>query len=312
MRILIVGAGAVGGYFGGRLHQAGRDVTFLVREKRAQLLRANGLQIKSPEGDLDIRAPKLLQSAELRPDFDLVILSCKAYDLENAVESVASAIGPQTSILPLLNGMQHLDVLSERFGAEKILGGLCLIATTLDEDGAIVHLNSAHTLTFGERDSVGPGRAARIFDALSGAGFDTVQSDDIMQSMWEKWIMLATLASTTSMMRSAVGDILHAPGGQQFLESVLEECSGVAAAYEHAPSEAFFHRTRAMLGDHASGMTASMFRDISNNGRIEADHVVGDLIRRGEAKGAKTTLLQLAYLHLKAYEARNQRLALAS
>lgn len=308
MKILIVGAGAVGGYFGARLQEAGRDVTFLVRDKRAALLREHGLRVKSPAGDLTLRELKLVSSSQLLPQYDLVILSCKAYDLDDAIESVAPAIGGDAVILPLLNGMQHLDVLEQRFGAQRVLGGQCVVATMLDGEGVIRHLNAFHGMTFGERAGGISERARHIHEALSGAGFEVTLSENILQSMWEKWTMLATLASSTSMMRASVGDILQGPGGPQFLEGMLAECAGIAELQGYKPGETFYNRTRGMLAEHGSALTASMFRDISANARIEADHIVGDLIRRGEAKGAKTTLLQLAYLHLKSYEAYRARL----
>ncbi|TWC69507.1 2-dehydropantoate 2-reductase [Herbaspirillum sp. SJZ099] len=309
MKILIVGAGAVGGYFGARLHAAGRDVDFLVRPQRAALLRERGLRVKSPMGDLTLRDARLLDTTELVPHYDLVVLSCKAYDLESAIESLAPAMGAQTAILPLLNGMQHLDILEQRFGAAAVLGGQCVVAGTLDADGAIVHLNNAAGLTFGERGGGITARAQAICDALSGAGFDVKLSENILQSMWEKWIMLATLASATSLMRASVGDILQGPGGQAFIEGMLAECAGIAGLQGYQPGESFYNRTRGMLTEHGSSLTASMFRDIGNGNRIEADHIVGDLIRRGDAKGAKTTLLQLAYLHLKTYEAHQARVS---
>ncbi|MCA1326519.1 2-dehydropantoate 2-reductase [Herbaspirillum sp. alder98] len=308
MKILIVGAGAVGGYFGARLHAAGRDVSFLVRPRRAALLREHGLRVRSPSGELDLTDVKLVDSAGLQAQYDLVILSSKAYDLDDAVASMAAAaVGPGTAILPLLNGMQHLDVLARRFGSEAVLGGQCVIASTLDADGVIRHLNSYAGLTFGELAGGSSERTRRLEQALTVEGFELRQSDDILQAMWEKWTMLATLASATSLMRASIGDILQGPGGLAFIEGVLAECAGVAELEGHRPGESFYHRTRGMLTEHGSTLTASMFRDIGNGNRIEADHIVGDLIRRGEAKGAKTTLLQLAYLHLKAYEAQRER-----
>jgi 2-dehydropantoate 2-reductase len=306
MRILVVGAGAVGGYFGGRMLAAGRDVTFLVREKRAQLLAQNGLQIKSPVGDLTLPNPPTVLKQDLQQAYDLVILSCKAYDLSDAIDSFAAAVGPDTTILPLLNGLQHLDVLAARFGAEKILGGQCVIASTVDADGAIRHLNTFHGLTFGERDGAASARVKTIEQQLAGAGFDVNVSTEILQSMWEKWIMLASLAGSTSLMRSNIGDIMQAAGGLEFVSGLLDEASSIATANGHAPGGPFFERTRKLLTETGSTLTASMFRDISNGARIEADHIIGDLLRRGREAAVKTDLLQVVYTHLKTYEARLQ------
>ena len=212
MRILVVGAGAIGGYFGGRLIEAGRDVTFLVRPRRASELASAGLAIKSAAGDLTVPSPPTVLAenlANLR--FDLIVLSCKAYDLDGAVAAFAPAVGPQTAILPLLNGMRHLDLLDARFGRERVLGGQCYIAATLDQNRAIVHLNNAHELSYGERDG---GRSARIEAISAGNGrlpFKARVSEQILQEMWEKWVFLATLAGSTCLMRAAIGDIVAAP-----------------------------------------------------------------------------------------------------
>src|ERR1700710_2039181 len=152
MRVLVVGAGAIGGYFGGRLLQAGRDVTFLVRPKRAGELASAGLVIKSPLGDVTLKNPPTVQADTLNEKFDVVLLSCKAFDLEDAIKSVASAVGPQTAIIPMLNGMKHLNVLDEKFGRERVLGGLCAIAVTLNEKREVVQLAPMQSLSFGERD----------------------------------------------------------------------------------------------------------------------------------------------------------------
>jgi|SRR5450830_99257 len=302
MRILVVGAGAVGGYFGGRLLAAGRDVHFLVRDQRAALLAASGLRIKSPVGDVTLSQPPTVLKQDLRADYDLIVLSCKAYDLDDAIDSFAAAVGAQTVILPLLNGMQHLDKLAQRFGGDKLLGGQCVIASTIDADGAIVHLNSFHGITFGERDGSTSARLTAIEAELNGAGFNVTASTDILQAMWEKWLMLASLAGSTTLMRSAIGPILAAPGGLEFITGLMQECSAIAAAQGHAPAGPFYERTRKMLTEPGSTLTASMFRDINNGARIEADHIIGDLLQRGRAAQLQTDLLQLVYTHLKSYE----------
>ncbi|HEY0353554.1 MAG TPA: ketopantoate reductase family protein, partial [Enterovirga sp.] len=208
MRVLVVGAGAIGGYFGGRLAEAGRDVTFLVRPGRAAQLAKTGLVVRSPHGDIHLPDPVLVQAQDLAAPYDLVILSCKAYDLDNAIESFAPAVGPQTAILPLLNGMSHLDTLERRFGAKRVLGGQCVIGVTLDEDGRILHLNENHGLTYGERDGAISERMEGIACVFERAKFQAHSSEVILLEMWEKWVFLASLASGTCLMRAAVGDIV--------------------------------------------------------------------------------------------------------
>lgn len=304
MRILVVGAGAIGGYFGGRLVEAGQDVTFLVRPKRAAELARDGLMIRSPTGDLTAPAPRTVLAENLTQPFDLVLLSCKAYDLDNAITSFAPAVGPATMVLPLLNGMRHLGVLDQRFGHERVLGGQCYIAATLDAQHAIVHLNTDHELTFGERDGGESDRIRAVTEAMNGVKFKPRVSVQIVQEMWEKWVFLATLAGATCLMRASIGDIMGAPGGRDFVLGMLEECCTIAQASGHTPRDALLARYRAALTAEGSSLTASMLRDVERNAAIEADQIIGDLIARG---GSGAPLLRLAYAHLKAYEARSAR-----
>jgi 2-dehydropantoate 2-reductase len=305
MRILVVGAGAIGGYFGGRLLQAGRDVTFLVRPRRAALLAKNGLSIRSRLGDFRSPSPPVVTEDSLAGPFDLIILSCKAYDLEGAMASFAKAVGPDTAIVPLLNGMRQLDLLADRFGVRHVLGGLCVISATLDADGAIVHLNDLHSLTFGELDGSRSPRIDRIASALIGAGFDARLSDAIRQEMWEKWVFIATLAGITCLMRASVGDIVAA-GASDLASALLDECAVIAAHQGFPLREAFLERTRATVTAPGSPLMASMLRDIEGGLPAEGDHVLGDLLRRAPATEAQS-LLRIAVLHVRAYEARRAR-----
>src|ERR1700723_924078 len=212
MRILVVGAGAIGGYFGGRMLAAGRDVTFLVRPRRAAELANAGLVIKSPLGDVTLKNPPTVQADKLTEKFDVVLLSCKAFDLEDAVQSFAPAVGPQTAIIPLLNGMLHLDVLDRKFGRGHVLGGLGAIAATLNEHREIVQLAPMQSLGFGERDGKMSDRVRAIADVMASGNFGAVASEHVVQEMWEKWVFLASLAASTCLMRAALGTILASPG----------------------------------------------------------------------------------------------------
>jgi 2-dehydropantoate 2-reductase len=301
MRVLVVGAGAIGGYFGGRMLQASRDITFLVRPKRASELAGAGLVIKSPNGDVTLKNPPAMQADKLSEKFDVVLLSCKAFDLEDAIKSFAPAVGPNTSIIPLLNGMRHLDVLDEKFGADRVLGGLCAIAATLNEAREVIQLAPMQSLAFGERGGGISDRVraiAEVFSSVTGA----TASERVMQDMWEKWVLLASLAASTSLMRTSVGNILAAPGGRDFLLGILDECSAISTAEGYAPSGPFFQRTHGLLTAEGSPMTASMFRDIKAGLPVEADHVIGDLIARADAAKIPVPKLRTAYTHLKAYE----------
>lgn len=304
MRILVIGAGAVGGYFGARLAEAGRDVTFLVRSGRAAKL-AEGLLVKSPAGDIRLDTPQLATSEQLRAPYDLILLSCKAYDLDDAITSFAAAVGPQTTVLPLLNGMAHIDALNARFGADRILGGQCVISSTMDDAGHILHLNDMHSISFGEQEGGRSERLAAVTAALSGAKFVAQPSETILLDMWEKWVFIATAAGMTCLMRSAIGDIVAA-GAAALPLALLDECAGIAADHGYPPRTAMLERCRTMLSAAQSPLTASMLRDIERGARIEADAIVGDLLRRGGDPDSHS-LLHIAYTHLKAYEARRER-----
>jgi 2-dehydropantoate 2-reductase len=309
MRILMVGAGALGGYFGGRLLEAKRDVTFLVRPRRAGELKKNGLIIKSPVGDATLPTPPHLLAEEIQTPFDVVIVASKAYGLADTMESFAPAVGPETAVLPLLNGMLHIDRLSERFGSGAVLGGLCMISAVLDPSGVVVHLNDKHGLVFGERDGSTSPRVEAITSAFAGANFHSRPSTKILQDMWEKWVFIAAGAGITCLMRAAIGDIVAA-GAAGLASKLLDECAAIAAKEGFPPSLASTERSRAMLTEPGSLLTASMLRDMERGAPTEADHIIGDLLRRGDRESSP--LLSSAYAHLKSYEMRQARQALAT
>jgi 2-dehydropantoate 2-reductase len=303
MRILVVGAGAVGGYFGGRLAAAGKDVTFLVRSKYLEKLRAEGVRIVSPHGDVEAHA-KFVAAEEIAQPFDLLILCVKAYSLEAAMADFTGAVGKGTVILPLLNGMRHIDVLAGRFGEERVIGGVCLIASEYAADGRIVHLSEIHRLVYGERDGDVSARIAVIHDAMQGAGFDVRASDNIMLEMWEKWVMLASLGATTCLLRGSVGEVEGVPGGVEVARAILAEANAIARACGFSPGEAFLGRTEKMLTTHGSSLTSSMYRDMMKGAAVEVEQILGDLVARGGEVGVNAPLLEAACVNLRVYEAR--------
>jgi 2-dehydropantoate 2-reductase len=306
MRILIVGAGAVGGYFGGRLAQAGRDVTFLVRPARAKQLRQGGLRIISPHGDAAL-TPKLVSATEIDTPYDLLFLSVKAYALEEAMNDFAAAVGPKTMILPVLNGMRHIDLLTKRFGDHAVIGGVCLVATEIDDVGRIVQLADMQQLLYGERTGETTPRLQLLDATLQGAGFDARLSTDIMQAMWEKWVQLACLGAITCLMRGTIGEVVAAPGGAELSLKVVDESAAVATACGHKPSEAILSRHAAAMTAPGSPLTSSMYRDLRKGAPVEVDHILGDFIERGSAHGAATPLLKAAFVNLRVYQGRLQK-----
>jgi len=301
MRILIVGAGAVGGYFGGRLAEAGCDVTFLVRPTRAKQLGQDGLRIISPHGDA-VLTPKLVSAEEIDTPFDLVFLSVKAYALEAAMNDFAAAVGPETMIFPVLNGMCHVDLLTKRFGEHAVIGGVCQVASEIDHEGCIVQLAGFQQLVYGERNGETTPRLQTLDATLQGAGFDARLSTDIMQAMWEKWIQLASLGAVTCLMRGTIGEIVAAPGGADLSLKVVDESAAIATACGHKPSEALLSRHARAMTAPGSQLTSSMYRDLRKGAPVEADHILGDFIERGTAHRVATPLLKAAFVNLRVYQ----------
>ncbi len=305
MRMLVVGAGALGGYFGARLAEAGRDVTFLVRPARARQLAERGLRVVSPHGDFSI-VPRTVVAGEIDGAYDLVLVATKSYGLAAAMEDFAPAVGPQTAILPTLNGMRHLDALAARFGAEHVLGGTVVVIATLGAEGEVRQLMPMQGLTFGEIAGGSSARVRAILEFMQDAKVGARASDDVMQDMWEKWVVLSTLAGATCLMRGTIGDILAA-GGRETILALLEESRATAASCGRAPRPAFLESATKSLVTDGSPAAASMLRDMEAGRPTEADHVLGDLITRADQHGVATPLLRLAYLHLRTYAARRAR-----
>ncbi|HEX4154397.1 MAG TPA: ketopantoate reductase family protein [Acidobacteriaceae bacterium] len=304
MRILVVGAGATGGFFGGRLAQAARDVTFLVRSARAEKLRRNGLEIVSPLGDATIR-PRLLTADELRAQpqvFDLIVLATKAYSLDQAIDDLAPAVGPETAILPLLNGMRQLDLLDARFGSDHVIGGTCRINSDVDPEGRVLQLSTLGELTFGERNGEHTERIEQIHAELSGALFTTVLSDDVLAAMWHKWYVLASLNSICILSQGGVGEVVAVPHGVAFANAAIDECIAITTASGYPPPLKLIEADRKRLTLPGSDLTSSMYRDMAKGAPVEADHVLGDLLARGEAHGVFASLLRATYVQLKVYE----------
>ncbi len=308
MRTLVLGAGGIGGYFGGRLAEAGADVTFLVRPGRAAQLARDGLVVKSPLGDIK-RPVRFITHDDLADDsrYDAVLLACKSYDLEAAIPAVAPAVSAGAVIVPMLNGMKHLDRLDLAFGLSAVLGGMCAIAATLTPLGEVQHLNNVALMAIGPRVP-GQERVAESFaQDAAHARFDFRLSENIAQDMWEKFVMLATLAAMNCLMRANVGEIMQTDDGETLTLATLNECDLVAHAAGHRPRPKFMERTRAMLTDRNSSFAASMLRDVERGGPTEAPHIIGDMLERARAGGLPDAMLRVAWCHLQAHETRRPR-----
>ena len=303
MRILSLGAGAIGGYFGGRLIEGGADVTFLVREGRRKHLAEHGLQIESSFGNLRVPV-KAITASEISSPFDVILLTCKAYDLPSAMEAIAPAVGSNTAILPLLNGVAHIELMNEKFGRDKVLGGVAKIAATVLPDGTIKHLNDWRYITFGEQDGTLSPRVLALAEAFEKTSVVATAVPNIMHVMWEKIVHLATAAGMTCLMRASVGEIARTDYGSRLMLDFLERNAAIAKAEGFSPTDKFMEEYRQLFANKESAYTASMLRDIERKGPIEADHVIGFMHRKAIQHGVDSTLHRIVYTNLQAYDQR--------
>jgi 2-dehydropantoate 2-reductase len=302
MKILVLGAGAIGGYFGGRLAESEADVTFLVRPKRREQIARDGLVIDSPIGNARIAANTIL-AEELKPGYDLVLFTCKAYDLESAMDAIAPAMRDGCAVLPLLNGLAHLDRLDARFGAANVIGGTCQINAGLAPDGTVKHMEPLNRIVFGERDGAKSARTQAFADALAKSTIDWTWSEDILQDLWEKLIFLSALAATTCLFRGNVGEVMAALDGKAIVARCFEANVAIAAAEGRAPRAKMLTWALDRL-TRPGPQSASMLRDMEAGKPVESDHIVGYMLALARKHGIDDTVLGMAHAHLKTYEAR--------
>jgi 2-dehydropantoate 2-reductase len=303
MHILIVGAGAIGGYFGARLIEAGANVTFLVRSPRAEQLARDGLIVESRFGNFRRQVTIATSGTELAPP-DVIIVACKSYSLAGVLQAIAPCTGPGTIILPLLNGVAHLEAIEKQLPDAAIWGGVAHIGVTLTPDGIVKHLNDLHSLTFGAWHSSDRLQEENFLTAFEGSPVDAKLSRNIVQDLWAKLIFLATLAGSTCLMRADIGTILGTAHGEQYILGLLSECGAIADAEGYPPNADQAEWYRLNLTERGSTSTASMLRDIEAGRPTEVEHIFGDLVARAAKHGIPARLLEIAHSHLQAYEAR--------
>lgn len=296
MRILIIGAGATGGAFGTRLIEAGRDVTFLVRPGRAEALARDGLTLQAPDGRRTHRV-RALTEIEPGSSYDLVIVAVKAPALEGVLATAEPAIGPETVIVPFLNGMDHLDAL-ERAYPGRVLGGLVKIVATVDESGAVVQMTPLSTMTIGPLHGTPVPDAVR--EALDVPGVRLDVDESVETRLWEKWAFIASAGVITCLFRGTIGDILAA-GGEGHILRAIAETEDVARAAGHPVGERSHGQSVAMLTEPRSSFTSSLYRDLQHGDPAEAEHIIGGMAARARALGVATPLLDAALLQLRTH-----------
>jgi 2-dehydropantoate 2-reductase len=302
MRILTVGAGAIGGYFGGRLLEKSEDVTFLVREKRKRQLEQDGLMAESIHGDMKITEPKTILSGEKAEEFDVILLSTKAYHLQGAIEDIRTYVSEKTVILPLLNGIAHMDALTAAFGEEKVLGGLCFIETTLDENGKVIQTSPIHDFVFGERSGEKTERILKLQQAFSGTKANFRLSDHIEQEMWHKYLFISTLSGVTSLFRSPIGPIREQEYGLATAKEVLKEASAIMRNIGAPLADGIEAAQVQKINEIGYSMKSSLQRDMEKQQPIEADHFFGYLLQQAKVQGLEVPVLAAIYANLKVYE----------
>lgn len=302
MKVLVLGAGGIGGYFGGRLVESGVDVTFLVRERRYKQLQERGLRIQSIHGDLLLEQPQLIQAGEEAGPFDVVLLSNKAYTLEDSVDAIAPYVGEDTVVIPLLNGIAHMELLWNRFGRERVLGGLCFIETTLNADGDVLQTSPIHDTVFGEWEGGKSERVERIEQAFSKINGTMRASANIQREAWHKYLFIATFSGITTLMNSAVGPIRDSAWGVELTRQLADEIASVMNALEAPIKPDIVDKQMETFLNQRPQTKSSMLRDMEKGLSVEADHLQGYLLERAEQKGLSTPLLKVVYNNLKVYE----------
>jgi 2-dehydropantoate 2-reductase len=306
VKILVLGAGGIGGYYGGRLAQAGADVTFLVRRKRREQLERDGLRVESVSGNFSARV-KSVTGDTLGPGYDAVLFTCKAYDLDSAMDAIAPAMDGRCIVVPLLNGLAHFEALDARFGRARVMGGTAHINVKLAADGTIVNPDPLQRIIFGERDPSQRATAEALAAEFAKTRVETVHSKDIEEDLWAKIVFLSALASVTCLFRGNVGEIMSAPGGLEAMQRALAANVEIAKREGHEPQANRIQGAMQRLTDPQGTWESSMLRDMEAGNPVEADHIVGWMLRKARQYGIDDTVLSLAYTHLKAYERRREK-----
>jgi 2-dehydropantoate 2-reductase len=302
MKILIVGAGAIGGYFGGRLLEKGADVTFFVRDNRQKQLKKDGLVVSSIHGDLHFPDPQTIVSGSHLVPYDVILVSTKSYHLDGAIESIRPFVGDRTMILPLLNGIAHLEALTKAFGPEKVIGGLCFIETTLDESGKVIQTSPIQDLVFGELNGKPSERILGLQAAFDDTKANFRLSEKIEQEMWQKYLFITSLSGITSIFRSPIGPIRDQTQGAETIKRLLNETVEIMTAIGAPLSEGAKDATWNRLNEIGHGMKSSLQRDMEKSLPTEGDHLFGYLLKKAAELRIDAPTLSAVYANVDIYD----------
>ena len=299
MRVLVLGAGAVGGYFGGRMAEAGMDVTFLVREKKKRKLEKKGLIIKSPKGDF-ASSPNLVTINKLESIYDVILFTNKAYDLDEILRP-PFPVKDGAIIIPLLNGYAHMEQLRNKFPKARLFGGIAHIFSTLNEEGEIHHFNDIHSLTFGHLSKADETVGRRFFDSCSSANFSIKYSDNIIVDLWHKWVLITTVAGATTLFNATIGEIASTEHGISFITALHDECINIAKSEKIQLRDDDLAQQRRFLSDKESTWNSSMRRDMANKSKIECAHIFLELIKISDKNNILCPSLKTVMINSEIY-----------
>ncbi|SDK04864.1 ketopantoate reductase family protein [Sediminibacillus albus] len=302
MKIVVVGAGALGAYFGARWQEAGQDVTFLVRPKRAEQLRRNGLHIYSSHGDYQLDQLKLAEKVEDIDSADLVLLAVKGYHLEGTLDSLAALTAKGAKILPVLNGIEHISILQERLGEDAVLGGLSFIISTLDEQGNVVHTSKFHDLILGPLVSSQKKICEELADISRAANFTIKSSSDIETEMWKKYMFITAFSGITTAVNLPIGDIRNHPQTFHIAEQMLKEMKMLANHSQVKLSDDHINQAVAQLNGLDGDATSSMHQDRRKGATLEVEHLHGGALRLASRQGIDMPYTDSIYGLIKPFE----------
>lgn len=293
MRIAVMGTGGVGGYFGARLAAGGHDVGFVARGRQLEALRAGGLRVLSPLGDLHVPEVRATADPAELGEVDVVLFGVKLWDTEAAAEQLRPLVRGDTAVVSFQNGVVKDDVLRRVLGPAHVLGGVCYIAATIAEPGVIRHSGTMQKLVFGEfdgaeHDGAATPRVTALRAACVDGGVDVEVSADIERAIWEKFVFLVGLSATTSLVRSPIGPIREHPQARAFLRDVMDEVVRVARAQGVALPKDYADERLAFVDSLPATMTSSMRHDLDTGNRLEVAWLSGDVVARGGQVGEAT------------------------
>ena len=295
MKIVMMGSGGVGGYYGARLQQAGHDVTFVARGAHAEAMRKGGLRIRSELGNLELRVNVVEDPAQAGAA-DLAVVAVKLWDTEDAARKVARI--PGASAVSFQNGVDKDEVLAAAMGRERVLGGITHIGAVIAEPGIIAHTGKLQRVTLGELDGSRSARLQAAAAAFRSAGVETVESDDIRRATWEKFVFLTALSGMTALTRKPIGEVRAHPATRAMLLEALREAVSVARAEGATLTDSFADKQMEMVDNLPPAMLSSMAQDLLRGRRLELPWLSGAVVRRAEKHGLRVPAHHAIYAAL--------------